>query len=403
MCVFNTLYTKILMESINYVKCIYNKKIIKKGKDMKKVILLGSGVALATLLFTGCAKNSTPISLYQAPKDDIVLNIKQDEVKKGTLILQNGDKIFDNEGDIVTSFKVNNKLYYIVQSLIKGESHFKVKNSSKDIVEEFKANKITWFNDDNKFVLAVKLERNKTDDIYDNIYEFDGNKFNLINKNLDLTNGYFIDDDKLTYNRIVSRSGMYYIESLFEQFGNLTFLSKQYVTNISTDKKIDFKKIKTNYEIGNNKPIILGIRNDIIIYTYSTGSLFTLSLPIIIIEAYDMKMNKAYTIYSDNDSKKIQFLNSGNDVVLKIFDNTKIQSEVFYQNYVEDFKTKYMNESAKTIHLNSLKEIKNISDSFKVIPLKTYFKNISGNTVNQMLITFQGSYLMNISSTEPLF
>ncbi|MFX4210645.1 hypothetical protein ACOL28_10700, partial [Aliarcobacter butzleri] len=141
----------------------------------------------------------------------------------------------------------------------------------------------------------------------------------------------------------------------------------------------------------------------IIIYTYSTGSLFTLSLPIIIIEAYDMKMNKAYTIYSDNDSKKIQFLNSGNDVVLKIFDNTKIQSEVFYQNYVEDFKTKYMNESAKTIHLNSLKEIKNISDSFKVIPLKTYFKNISGNTVNQMLITFQGSYLMNISSTEPLF
>ena len=354
---------------------------------MKKITLLSSGVALAALLFTGCAKNSTPISLYQAPKDDIVLNIKQDEVKKGTLILQNGDKIFDNEGDIVTSFKVNNKLYYIVQSLIKGESHFKVKNSSKDIVEEFKANKITWFNDDNKFVLAVKLERNKTDDIYDNIYEFDGNKFNLINKNLDLTNGYFIDDDKLTYNRIVSRSGMYYIESLFEQFGNLTFLSKQYVTNISTDKKIDFKKIKTNYEIGNNKPIILGIRNDIIIYTYSTGSLFTLSLPIIIIEAYDMKMNKAYTIYSDNDSKKIQFLNSGNDVVLKIFDNTKIQSEVFYQNYVEDFKTKYMNESAKTIHLNSLKEI----------------KNISGNTVNQMLITFQGSYLMNISSTEPLF
>ena len=370
---------------------------------MKKITLLSSGVALATLLFTGCAKNSTPISLYQAPKDDIVLNIKQDEVKKGTLILQNGDKIFDNEGDIVTSFKVNNKLYYIVQSLIKGESHFKVKNSSKDIVEEFKANKITWFNDDNKFVLAVKLERNKTNDIYDNIYEFDGNKFNLINKNLDLTNGYFIDDDKLTYNRIVSRSGMYYIESLFEQFGNLTFLSKQYVTNISTDKKIDFKKIKTNYEIGNNKPIILGIRNDIIIYTYSTGSLFTLSLPIIIIEAYDMKMNKTYTIYSDNDSKKIQFLNSGNDVVLKIFDNTKIQSEVFYQNYVEDFKTKYMNESAKTIHLNSLKEIKNISDSFKVIPLKTYFKNISGNTVNQMLITFQGSYLMNISSTEPLF
>ena len=384
-------------------KKVLMKKYKKEGKYMKKITLLSSGVALAALLFTGCAKNSTPISLYQAPKDDIVLNIKQDEVKKGTLILQNGDKIFDNEGDIVTSFKVNNKLYYIVQSLIKGESHFKVKNSSKDIVEEFKANKITWFNDDNKFVLAVKLERNKTDDIYDNIYEFDGNKFNLINKNLDLTNGYFIDDDKLTYNRIVSRSGMYYIESLFEQFGNLTFLSKQYVTNISTDKKIDFKKIKTNYEIGNNKPIILGIRNDIIIYTYSTGSLFTLSLPIIIIEAYDMKMNKAYTIYSDNDSKKIQFLNSGNDVVLKIFDNTKIQSEVFYQNYVEDFKTKYMNESAKTIHLNSLREIKNISDSFKVIPLKTYFKNISGNTVNQMLITFQGSYLMNISSTEPLF
>ena len=77
---------------------------------MKKITLLSSGVALATLLFTGCAKNSTPISLYQAPKDDIVLNIKQDEVKKGTLILQNGDKIFDNEGDIVTSFKVNNKL-----------------------------------------------------------------------------------------------------------------------------------------------------------------------------------------------------------------------------------------------------------------------------------------------------
>ena len=55
---------------------------------MKKVILLSSGVALAALLFTGCAKNSTPISLYQAPKDDIVLNIKQDEVKKGKELIE---------------------------------------------------------------------------------------------------------------------------------------------------------------------------------------------------------------------------------------------------------------------------------------------------------------------------
>ncbi|WP_418186013.1 hypothetical protein ACNSOS_03930 [Aliarcobacter vitoriensis] len=73
------------------------------------------------------------------------------------------------------------------------------------------------FVDDNKFLLLTKLERNQSS-IYDNVYNFDGKTFKLINKNLDLSGsqGYNKTFSNLmgNYNIAVSKSGIYGIETL---------------------------------------------------------------------------------------------------------------------------------------------------------------------------------------------
>ncbi|RBQ28091.1 hypothetical protein [Aliarcobacter vitoriensis] len=77
---------------------------------------------------------------------------------------------------------------------------------------------ISWFVDDNKFLLLTKLERNQSN-IYDNVYNFDGKTFKLINKNLDLSGsqGYHktFSNPMGNYNIGVSKSGIYGIETLF--------------------------------------------------------------------------------------------------------------------------------------------------------------------------------------------
>ncbi len=183
---------------------------------MKKTLLSVAVAGVLGLGFTGCVGGSSgPINLTPLAKEEITLNNPQlGLADNGAIILKDGKKIFDSEGDIVTTFDMNGKLYYVIKSLVKDETQFKVKDSNKKLIDEFKANGITWFKDTNRFILATKLEKNNTYSIYDNVYEFDGAKFNLINKNLDLSNKIMRYKNE-NLSKTVNISGIYQVDSLF--------------------------------------------------------------------------------------------------------------------------------------------------------------------------------------------
>lgn len=362
---------------------------------MKKILLSVGVAGVLGLVFTGCAGGSSaPINLTPLKKEEITLNNPQlGLADNGSLILKDGKKIFDSEGDIVTTFDMNGKLYYVIKSLVKDETQFKVKDSNKKLIDEFKANGITWFNDTNRFILATKLEKNNTYSIYDNIYEFDGAKFNLINKNLDLSNKT-IRYKNQNLNKAVNISGIYQVDSLYVYHKDLAnYMEEQIVTNIVTGKKLNMSELKTNYPKNDRTPFVTGIRNDIVYYTYQTGGVLGFGNKDYIIEAYDIKANKTYTLYSGEllgEAKRIQFLQAGNEVVLKIFDNPKLGSESNLHRHTEIVETKHTNEPARIISLNTLKEVKSLSSDFSVIPLYTGSDNIAGKYTKETLITFGG-------------
>lgn len=374
---------------------------------MKKSLLNLALISALGIGFSGCTGGSTPVNLYQPVKEEITLNNSQlGQAYDGAIILKNGSKIFDQEGDILASFDINNELFYIL--MIKDKNLYKVKNSSQKVIQEFKANGLNWFTEDNKLVLCVSLKGNQEFELYDNVYEFNGKEFNIINKNLDLSAGVYTKNGSVLY-KTVSKSGMYYIESWYN---NSNYLDNQTITNILTGKTLSLRDLRTNYKLFGS-PIIIGIRNDIVYYSYSTGIFGSNDA---FIEAYDIKSNKTYTIASDNlfgspnSKKKLQILTSGNQVVLKTFDNPNLSNETAIFTHTKYLETKYNNEPAKIISLNTLKEVKSISSDFHPVPLFSGYTNIAGGNVNTTEITFTNTTLdtMFITSKQtrsirPLF
>ena len=360
---------------------------------MKKNLLNLALISALGIGFSGCVGGSTSVNLYQPVKEEITLNNSQlGAVDNGAIILKNGSKIYDPEGDILASFDINNELFYILT--IKDKNLYKIKNSSQKVIQEFKANGLNWFMEDNKFVICVSLKGNEEFGLYDNVYEFNGKEFNIINKNLDLLGGAFRTGNGSTLYKSVSKSGMYYIESWFT---NSNYLEKQVVTNIATGKNLIVKNIKTNYEADIN-PIVIGVKNNIVYYTYKSGGFLGNDY---ILGAYDIKTNKAYTLFFDklfdnkDTRKKLQFLKSGNQIVLKIFDNPTLKSETALFVHTRNLETKYNNEPAKIISLNTLKEVKNISSDFYPVPLFSGYENIVGSNVNTTEVTFTLSDLFH--------
>lgn len=366
---------------------------------MKKSLLHIALIGALGMGFTGCATNVPQLGLTSLVKEEIVLDNNNGRVSKGALILKDGSKIFDSEGDILTSFTINNETFYILKVLVKNESHFKIKNSSQVVIEEFKANAISWFIDDNKFLLLTKLERNQSA-IYDNVYNFDGKTFKLINKNLDLSDRY--GHRKTIYNPMgeyyisVSKSGIYGIESLFAS--NKKMIAQRF-SNMLKEETFELENIKQEYR---RDARILGIRNDIVYVTYSTAIFGGQN----VLEAYDIVNKKSYVLSTDDD--KIQLLQSGNEVVLKVFNNKNLKFELELHSHIDrkDVKTAYSNEPARIISLNTLKEVKSLSGDFQVIPVYTGFTNMAGTFTPKTDITFTTTSLhhnMYLRNMKPLF
>lgn len=376
---------------------------------MKKSLI---SVAIAGALavgFTGCVggQPAKPISLYKPMKEAKILSATNSYVDNGAVVFNNGNKIYDEEGDIKASFTINGKTFYLLS--IKGKDLYKVKDSNKKTLKEFNANGMSWFIEGNNVALAVSLSGNQKIGLYDNVYQFDGSNFKLINKNLDLSNGRYTKNGSTLYKR-VSKSGMYYIDTWYTKGG---YLKNQSITNILTGKKItqiDLEK-RTNYD-ASIYPMVVGVVGDKIYYTYQSGML----LAEYFLEVLDTKTNKVYTLVGDklfDDSsvkKKMQILKSSDQIVLKIFDNPKLKVESKLFKHKTSVESKYTNESAKFISLNSLKEVSGVSNEFKIVPILSNYNNIGGEKVKETYITFSMTeltpkYIKDIKtkSIQPLF
>ncbi len=341
---------------------------------MKKSLVT---VALASVLMlglVGCGGNTpkVPISYYKPLKDStVVKNNNLASVENGAVILDNGNKIYDEDGDVSAVFTIDEKVFYLLK--VQDKNLFVLKDKNKKIIKTLEATSIHWFTDINKVVLAVKLPGNRSN-VYDNIYDFDGNKLNLINKNISLSRGY--------------KTGFYYINVLYSKDSYRPFKGYQTV-NILDGKKIIINPKYKKYNFDGY--YLIGAVGQKLIYVYNDVNRNK------IIEVYDMSTNKKEVIL--DEGSEFQILKSGNQYVFKIFDNKKLDTESKMHGHYQTIKSKYDKESARYLSLNTLKEVQ-ISNDFKPVLVYTGFGNLGGGYTRETYITLNAYRLFMIFNKD---
>jgi len=330
------------------------------------------------LLLSGCNStglNIPGISNSNKPKTTIkTLNMKTTskivEAKKiftldnGGVILPDGVKVLDEEGDIINVYTINNNNFYVVKT----NSSFKIKNlKTKELLKEFKKCTLHSFQNKNKVLFAVKYNKNTS--IYENIYLFNGKTFSLVNKNLNIPNG--------------SRSsGAYALKTYYSKVKGSSwgYSFRGYeLTNIEKGHNFNIMPLYPEMVIfgtkASDKKFILGTINDNIFYLYRTVN------EDYAIELYNDNTKVQKTILLTN--KKLQFLKYNNQIVMKIFNNPKLKNERDIGSSAINITSKYTNEPATYISLNSLEIVKGVSKDFKTII-------VNGNyaTTLETLITY---------------
>lgn len=337
---------------------------------MKKSLVT---VALASVLMlglAGCGGNTpkVPISYHKPLKDStLVKDNNLARVENGAVILDNGNKIYDEDGDVSAVFTIDEKIFYLLK--VQDKNLYILKDKNKKIIKTLNATSISWFTDINKVILAVKLAGNRSD-IYDNIYDFDGNKLSLINKNISLSRGY--------------KTGFYYVNVLYSKDSYRPFKGYQ-IVSILDGKKVIIKPKHQKYK--SDGYYLLGAVGQKLIYVYNNINRDKT------IEIYDMN-TKAKEVILDEDSE-FQILKSGNQYVLKIFDNKKLDTESQMHGHYKTIKSKYDKESARYLSLNTLKEVK-ISNDFKPVLVYTGFGNLGGGYTRETYLTLNAYRLFMI-------
>jgi hypothetical protein len=319
----------------------------------KRVVSLTIAIAL-TALIDGCAGVSTGTAVQTKPtKLQHVQQVLKApkyllDLKSSVVVSDSGKRILDEEGDIEGVYTFDNgQSFYLLK--VVGKDIYKIKTFDKKVLKTFNANSVISFPNKNEIAFAVKLSGNTTD-IYDNVYLFDGEKFQLVNKNIDLRYAY--------------TTGIYTLRTVYDR-SSYYFIKYQELTNVITGKTIYNKSIPTKYK-AKRKPIIIGARGDKVYYTYavSGGMYYTF-----FIEAYDIKTKQNYVLVAGRTEPEIQILRAGNKAVLKVFNP---------QRYID---------------LDTLTEVKGISGNFEPATSKVSIMELRDNLVN----------LSHSQSVRPLF
>jgi len=329
--------------------------MIKNRREFIKIAALGMGMG-----FTGCANSMQSLGLSapdlkptKLPFKDVVVTGDKYIVKNGYIVDNNGNKIFDEEGDIKQVFDIKNNWFYLLN--IPSNSKWKIKDlNTKKTIREFNSYEVIVFYDKNKVFIGEQFKSYNGNQIFDNVYVFDGNHFNLINKNV-------------IWNGFLTSRGVY-------------VLNQNKALDIRTSSLLTPKNLPGEYK--NCSWFVLGSVNENLVFYGQVGILGNDGA----IAVYNN--GKVYTIISKSELNKdgygkLQFLVSGKKVVLKVIypDNSKIR--YFY--------------------LNDLIEVKGCDNSFK--PIKILDRHINGSDisgwVDKYTFSLLGLYYYDVIKNRP--
>lgn len=300
-------------------------------RDFLKIAASGAAV-----LFGGCAgaMQKAPIaktSPVRLPFKDEVLAADPYEVKNGFIVGINGEKIFDEEGDILYVFKAGNGWFYLLK--IPNNRIYKIKSlKDRSVVRTFRAALVNVFPQGDKAYIGVMFA-NYNVVIYDNIYLFDGSKFSLSNKNVKV---YGRKNDSVFY--------------------------------ITIDSAIDIRTGKnyTTYDLGKKLGFLvryyIGSVEDKLVFVYSTG-LFGNN----VLGVYDATNDKFYDLFVKHgmtDDRKIQFLKGGKKVVLKLPRNEN-----------------------RYVYINNMVYVKGIDPNFKPIVAVIPYQTVDSDYLKEYTLT----------------
>jgi hypothetical protein len=336
---------------------------------MQRAVFIIS-LALVGLFVSGCVGGAAQqISLYAPQKKSVILDgYNQNHVKNGAITLSDGSRILDEEGDIKEVFVINGHTFYLLNVI--SQKVYKVKDLNKNVLKEFDATQdIAWFVGNNKVLFAVRLVGNNISQLYDNVYEYDGKTFNLVNKNIDLRNALV--------------SGTYYIKTYQSGGRPLNKLIQEFVIDIATGKQYEICTLQTNHK-SIYCPNVIGVVGDKIYYMYSASTGFLSSE--FVLEVFDTKTNQKHILLSTSEKHSIQFLRYRDAVVLKVFDKDLPYGERI--DYIE-----FANEPAKYIDLATLDEVDGISSDFAPIEMWSTFTNVARQDITEYFITVSISQL----------
>jgi len=285
--------------------------------------LLGSS---STILLTGCANdvinslhlsNNKAVTISKLPYKDEILPPDFYIVKNGYVIDLNNKKYFDEEGDIEEVFNIKNNWYYLVHT--PNTKIYKIKSlPKKELIKEFNAFLVQIFPMNTKIYIGTRFN-NYSYAIFDNIFEFNGDTFNLINKNVEV---YGEKDDSVFY------------------------LTTENAIDIRTSQAYsdDFLNNKLNISIDN----LIGGIDDNLVFLFNEANLLTSLLHNNLgLGVYNTTTNKFYILFFGDNSTECQFLKYGHKLVLKL----------------------NLNNKNKYIYMNELIEIKGINKLFKPIEI----------------------------------
>jgi len=346
----------------------------------KNIVVVATLIAIS---FTGCINNQPRMeyNTYKASKKSVIAT--RDIIKVDGGRLQFKDKnIMDEDGDIDMAFTIEGKVYYFTSKEDTRLGTYILKDENKKEIKKFEGKLVKLLMDPSGFpIILVQKDSRKINQLYDNVYQFNGKDVILVNKNLQKHwNEFYMAGYQVTMrtHKEGGFSGSYFP-----------------IVSVVDNTEIRLKTLHPDTFLGKPEPEELSIltssgENIIYIYTDFNGDSA--------IEAFNLKSKEANTLAKGD--VYCQLLYSGNKKILRIFNNKNIHSESAIHGYIPI--SKYDNESSIYIDLGSLNEVSiNIND-FKKYIMKSGFNNMAGGYTEQNYVTFSLLNLKYHSKGRPL-
>ena len=148
---------------------------------MLNKIIVSVTIGMIIISLSGCGGSTVTVPVYTPAKKQITLkNPEKASVNNGALILNNGDKIVDENGAIIHTYTLHGKVFYL---LLQKNQTFVLKDSDKKLIKDFEADRISTYYSNNDIFIAVHGQYHPLDKM-DFVYKFDGKDLTIVNQNV---------------------------------------------------------------------------------------------------------------------------------------------------------------------------------------------------------------------------